>query len=67
MSFHPVSQSEPEHQHEHEIAGQCPHCRAVVAYEDWIALVGEFDVMGCPCCRRACQVNEVFPLLPDRI
>lgn len=63
MSSHPVSQREPEQ----EIAGQCPQCRAVVAYEDWIALVGEFDVMGCPCCRRASQVNEVFPLLPDRI
>lgn len=63
MSSHPVSQPESEP----EIVGQCPYCRAVVAYEDWIALVEEFDVMGCPCCRRACQVNQVFPLLPDRI
>lgn len=63
MSSHPDSQQELEP----EVAGRCPHCRAVVAYGNWVALADESDVMGCPYCRRACQVNEVFPPLPDGI
>lgn len=48
-----------------EIAGECPHCLAVVAYEDWGAVVEEPELMACPCCRRACQVDAVFPLQRD--
>lgn len=45
-----------------EIAGECPHCRASVAYGDWVALTDQLDLMGCPHCHAACQVNAVFPL-----
>lgn len=50
-----------------EIAGECPHCRALIAYEDWVALVDEPELMACPCCRLVCQVSEVFPPVPDGI
>lgn len=44
-----------------EIVGECPHCHALVAYEDWQAVSAEPDVMGCACCHRGCKVDEVFP------
>lgn len=57
---HSIPEREPE-----GTDGHCPHCRAVVAYEAWIFVVGELDLIGCPCCRRACHVSEVYPLLSD--
>lgn len=48
-----------------EIAGECPHCRAVIAYEAWVALIGEPEVMACPRCLQVCQVSEVFPPVAD--
>lgn len=45
-----------------EIEGECPHCHASVAYADWAALIDEPDLMACPICRQASQVDSVFPL-----
>lgn len=49
-----------------DLAGDCPHCGSTVAYEDWVALVDEPSLMGCPYCRRACRVDEVFTPVTDK-
>ena len=43
--------------------GICPHCEAVVQYDDWIAVSGEPALMACPNCRRSTRVDSIYPPL----
>jgi len=42
-------------------AGECPNCSASVEYDAWVPIDGEFEMMGCPACRRATRVDAVYP------
>ena len=42
------------------VVGLCPGCAVEVAYEAWLAVFGEESCIGCPNCRRAFPVDDVF-------
>ena len=45
--------------------GECPHCHALIRYDDWL-VVSDPSLMGCPRCHRALPVEGVYPSI-DRI
>ena len=57
MQPHDEAQPDPSP----EIVGECPNCHALVGYADWLPLVGELGVMGCPRCCKVCEIDQVFP------
>lgn len=44
------------------LSATCPACEAQIGYDAWVPVDSEPSLMGCPACRRAVRVDDVYSL-----